>query len=270
MLFRAITFVSPVIRMKIDFKSDGHVHTALCLHATGSMEEYVKIAIDRGLEKLYFLEHLEAGINYFERTWLTDDDFSEYFREGHRLQGIYGDRLLIGLGVEVGYNPERAGEIVAKLAKYQWDRIAVSYHFMRVGNRHYNLVSRKYYNIEALGEQGVSKVVSDYFAVMLEAVETIPAEVVCHLDAVMRYHPQIKLESGHFRQIEEILDAMAAREMALEVNASGCRMRGEPFPAKEIIQEALRRNISLVAGSDAHRPEDVGSFADLAKIFQKA
>ncbi|MEN8142007.1 MAG: histidinol-phosphatase [Thermodesulfobacteriota bacterium] len=253
--------------MKIDLKTDGHVHTPLCLHATGSMEEYVKSAIDRGLERLYFLEHLEAGINYFERTWLTDDDFSEYFREGRRLRDIYGEHLYIGLGVEVGYNPERVQEIMTKLADYQWDRIAVSYHFMRIGERHYNLVSRKSYNLEALGEQGVSKVVSEYFSVMLEAVETIPAEVVCHLDAVMRYYPQVKLEAGHFRQIEEILDAMAVRGMALEVNASGCRMRGEPFPAREIIQEALRRNIPLAAGSDAHRPDDVGSFAALAELF---
>jgi histidinol-phosphatase (PHP family) len=138
---------------------------------------------------------------------------------------------------------------------------------MRVGDRHYNLVSLKPYNIDALGKQGVSRVVSDYFAVMLEAVETIPADVVCHLDAVMRYHPQIKIEASHFRQIEEILDVMAVRGMALEVNASGCRMRGEPFPAREIIQEALRRNISLAAGSDAHRPEDVGSFDALAELF---
>ncbi len=253
--------------MKIDLKTDGHVHTPLCLHATGDMEEYVRTAIDRGIEKLYFLEHLEAGINYFERTWLTEDDFREYFTEGRRLRDIYGENIFIGLGVEVGYNPERAGEIQAKLAGHHWDRIAVSYHFMRIDGQHYNLVSRKPYNIEALGRVGVSKVVSDYFGVMLEAVNTIPAEVVCHLDAVMRYHPQIKFERVHFRQIEEILDAMAVKGMALEVNASGCRMRGEPFPAMEIIQEALRRNITLVAGSDAHRAEDVGDFGTLANIF---
>lgn len=253
--------------MEIDLKTDGHVHTPLCLHASGSMEEYVKAAIERGIERLYFLEHLESGIKYFERTWLTEDDFREYFLEGRRLRDVYGEHLFIGLGVEVGYNPERVEEILAKLAHYQWDRVAISYHFMRVGDCHYNLVSRKPYNIDALGKKGVSKVVSDYFAVMLEAVETIPADVVCHLDAVMRYHPQIKLESIHFRQIQEILDAMAVRGMALEVNASGCRMRGEPFPAWEIIQEALLRNISLAAGSDAHRPEDVGSFDALAELF---
>ena len=72
--------------MQIDTSIDGHVHTRLCHHASGEMEEYVQTAIDRGLKKLVFLEHLEIGINYFESTWLTDDDFKIYFAEGKRLQ----------------------------------------------------------------------------------------------------------------------------------------------------------------------------------------
>jgi histidinol-phosphatase (PHP family) len=252
---------------KIDLKIDGHVHTAFCHHASGSMEAYVLAAIERGLEKLFFLEHLEIGINYFECTWLTREDFDDYFREGQRLRDYYGERLFVGLGVEVGYNPERSLEILERLSERAWDRVAVSYHFMKVGERHYNLVSRKSRNIATLGRLGVESVLSAYFDTMLEAVETVPAEVVCHLDAVMRYHPDVRLGRNHYRQIELILEAMVQRGMALEVNASGCRMRGEPFPARDIIMEAMRLNIPLVAGSDAHRPEDVGRFAKLAEIF---
>jgi histidinol-phosphatase (PHP family) len=252
---------------KIDLKSDGHVHTTLCHHASGSMEDYVLAAIDRGLASLYFLEHLEVGINYFECTWLTESDFARYFQEGWRLRELYGDRLFIGLGVEVGYNPERSAEILARLAEWPWDRVAVSYHFMRLGARHYNLVSRKPVNFETLGRLGLAAVLTAYFDTVLEAVETVPAEVVCHLDAAMRYHPDVRLAKSHYQQIDLILAAMARRGMALEVNASGCRIRGEPFPARDIIMAALRRNIPLVAGSDAHRPEDVGRFAPLAALF---
>jgi histidinol-phosphatase (PHP family) len=252
---------------KIDLKTDGHVHTSLCHHASGRMEDYVLAAIDQGLERLFFLEHLEVGINYFECTWLSRHDFGRYFQEGVRLREKYGERLFIGLGVEVGYNPERSQEILARLAERTWDRIAVSYHFMRVGDQHYNLVSRKSHNLEALGRLGVAKVVSAYFDTVLEAVETVPAEVVCHLDAVLRYHPDIRFDQTHQRQIELILAAMVERGMALEVNASGCRMRGEPFPAWDIILEAVRRNVPLVAGSDAHRPDDVGRFEMLAETL---
>ena len=70
----------------IDLKKDNHVHTRLCNHASGEMEEYVLAAIDRGLTSITFLEHLEEEIHYFERTWLTKDNFTCYFREGERLR----------------------------------------------------------------------------------------------------------------------------------------------------------------------------------------
>jgi histidinol-phosphatase (PHP family) len=234
------------------------------------MEEYVKAAIDRGLERLFFLEHLEVGINYFETTWLSDEDFDRYFEEGKRLQAKYRDQLFIGLGVETGYNPERVDEILVRLAARNWDRIAVSYHFMRVDDRHFNLVSRKPRNMDAFGKVGVEMVVSDYFDTVLAAVNNIPAGVVCHLDAVLRYHPEIHLREENYRQIELILNAMAERGMALEINASGCRMRDEPFPALAIIEEAVRRRVKLTAGSDSHRPEDVGDFSRLAECLKKS
>jgi histidinol-phosphatase (PHP family) len=198
---------------------------------------------------------------------LTRDDFDLYFSEGRRLRDKYRQQLFVGLGVEVGYNPERREELLAALAERDWDRVAISYHFMRVGDQHYNLLSRKEYNISALGKLGVDGVLSAYFDTLLEAVETVPAEVVCHLDAAMRYHPDVRLLESHRQQMRNILVAMAERGMALEVNSSGCRMRGEPFPGQDMIREAEGLNIPLVAGSDAHRPADVGSFEMLGRIF---
>lgn len=248
----------------LDLSIDGHVHTRLCRHAVGEMEDYVRVAQERGLKQLFFLEHLERGIDYFERTWLTEDDFDEYFRCGRELQEKYRGQLEIGLGVEVGYNPQQREELLSALAARKWARIGISYHFMAVAGLHYNLVSRRRENLDSLGELGVAKVLSAYFATLLEAVEVLPGHFVCHLDAAMRHHPEVRLESGHYHQIEEILAAMARRGMALEINASGLARRGQPYPAREIIAEAVRRGIPLTAGSDSHRPEDVGGFGELA------
>ena len=55
----------------------------------GEMEEYVVAAIAKGLEELVFLEHLECGIRYREATWLSEEDFAAYHREGQRLQQVY-------------------------------------------------------------------------------------------------------------------------------------------------------------------------------------
>jgi len=244
----------------IDTTVDGHLHTRLCHHARGEMEDYVLAAIDRGLNKIYFLEHLEVGINYFESTWLTDADFNYYHAEGKRLQDKYKGSLAIGLGVEVGYNPRYLEEIRQKLSRHAWDRIGISYHFLETDSGHYNMVSRKQVNIDALDQFGVDKAVSRYYQSLLEAVEKLPGHVLCHIDAVLRHHPRVLFTPQHYALIDKLLAAVARKDMALEVNTSGYKTRDEPYPSLAILKKAVKRKIPLVAGSDAHRPEDVGRY----------
>lgn len=246
----------------IDTTVDGHVHTRLCHHARGEMEDYVVSAIDRGLNKIFFLEHLEVDINYFESTWLTDADFDYYHAEGKRLQDKYKDIIAIGLGVEVGYNPRNLKQIRQKLARHAWDRIGISYHFFETNSRHYNMVSRKQVNVDTLDQFGVDKVINTYYQNLLEAVENLPGQVLCHIDAVLRHHPEVSFTTEHYDRIDKLLAAVAKKNMALEVNTSGYKTRDEPYPSLTILKKAVNRKIPLMAGSDAHRPEDVGRFFD--------
>jgi histidinol-phosphatase (PHP family) len=227
------------------------------------MEEYVHSAIDKGLNHIVFLEHMEAtGVNYFDTTWLTDQDFDDYFTEGQRLQKKYGDRLSIGLGVEVGYNANQHQELQDRLSRRSWDQVGVSYHFMPVQGQDFdlNLVSRQERNVRAIAETGCEEVLANYFNTLIEAVSILPGTLLCHLDAALRFQPDLLLTQGHWQQIEKLLDTVKAKKMALEINTSGFAIRGTPFPAPAIIQMAIARGIPLVAGSDAHRPEDVGRY----------
>jgi histidinol-phosphatase (PHP family) len=246
----------------IDTSIDGHVHTKLCHHASGEMEEYVLAAIDKGLRKLIFLEHLEVGINYFESTWLTEEDFEYYHEEGKRLQKKYLDNIEIGLGIEVGYNPKFLKEIQRRLALHAWDRIGISYHFLETDSDHLNMVSSKQVNIDALDQLGVHEVVKRYYKNLQEAVEKLPGLVLCHIDAVLRHHPNVVMTPEHDALIDELLDSVARNNMSLEVNTSGYRIKNEPSPSLDILRKAIKKNIPLVAGSDAHRPEDVGRHFD--------
>lgn len=253
--------------MKIDTSTDGHVHTRLCHHASGEMEEYVQTAVERGLKKLVFLEHLEIGINYFESTWLTEDDFKKYFQEGKLLQEKYHDTIAIGLGVEVGYNPKRVDDIISFLDKYTWDRIGVSYHYFEIDGEHFNVVSSRQSNMDAFSRYGADKVMHLYYEHLIKAVEVLPANVLCHLDAVLRYHPDVSFTNKHFEMIQDIFKVMAAKNIALEVNTSGFRLRDEPYPSPALLTEAEKHGITLVAGSDSHRPKDVARYFDRLDEF---
>lgn len=252
----------------IDILSDGHVHTRLCNHAVGEMEEYVKSAISRGLHRIIFLEHVEKGIDYQETTWLTDTDLIYYREEGRRLQAEYEGQIELGLGIELGYNPEARAEIMAWLAEHDqvWDRIGISCHFLRLPEtgRHLNLLSRKQENIALARRAGTDSLLERYFTTLIEGVELLPGNVLCHLDAALRFVDGLTFSDRHLALIDRLLRAVSQKGMALEVNSSGFRIRGEPFPRRFIIEKAVGLGIPLTAGSDAHRPQDVGNrFSDL-------
>jgi histidinol-phosphatase (PHP family) len=248
--------------VEIDCTVDGHVHTRLCHHATGEMEEYVLAGIGCGLRKLVFLEHFEVGINYVESTWLTAEDFQYYQAEGERLREKYRDRIEVGLGIEVGFNPDFIEETIAFLASYPWDRIGISHHFFHWNGRHYNMVSRKSGNLTVLEQVGVDRVADRYFSTLKTAVEVLPGTVLCHLDAVLRHHPQMKITRAHEEAMAEILHLARSKNMALEVNTSGYPQRNRPYPDPAQIRVAVELGIPLAAGSDAHRPDQVGRFFD--------
>ena len=251
----------------IDTSIDGHVHTELCHHAVGTMEEYVQAAVAGGLKKIVFLEHLESGIGYFESTWLEEHDFEFYHAEGKRLQEKYAGRIAIDLGVEVGYNPARRQNILDRLQRHQWDRIGVSYNFVGIDGSILNVVSRKQVNIQGIAEAGIDRVITAYLQGLHKAVESLPGNVVCHIDAVARHNPGVNFSEKHLAIFDRLLDLIAARGMALEVNTSGFAHRNEPYPGCWLVARAMRRNIPLVAGSDSHRPDEVGRFFDQLPEF---
>jgi histidinol-phosphatase (PHP family) len=246
----------------INTSIDGHVHTKFCHHASGEMEEFILAAVNRNLRKIIFLEHLEVGIDYFESTWLSENDFYSYHEQGKHLQEKYKNIIEIGLGIEVGYNPKSLEEIQRRLALHSWDRIGISYHFLETDSGHLNMVSSKQINIDRLDEYGVDKVAQRYYSDLKDAVEKLPGQVLCHIDAVLRHHPNVTLTPEHYGLIDELLDAVARKKIAIEVNTSGYRTKNEPYPSVALLKKAIERNIPLVAGSDAHRPEDVGRYFD--------
>lgn len=255
--------------MLINPLSDGHIHTAYCHHAVGEMEEYVVSAIEKGLKEIFFLEHMEEGIEAERKTWLTEEDFDKYFADGLRLREKYCDKITIGLGVEVGFNPTHVESLLARIHRRSWDRIGVSLHFFRYQHSqpHLNLVSKRDPHLARLSLTEAAAIERDYYQQLQKAVELLPGTVVCHVDGVLRYYPRRHELEPPWDQIDTLLDAIAEKGVALEVNTSGLAIRNEVFPSKKILQKALAKKIPLIAGSDAHKPEDIGYGFDSLNTF---
>ncbi len=261
---------SPFLQQHI-FTQDHHIHTSLCNHARGEMEEYVQAAIARNLTHITFLEHMEQGIVWDRKIWLDESDFDLYFEEGIRLQKQYCSRLTIKLGVECGYNPDESKTILKRLNTRKWDEIGISCHFLKRNDRerHLNIFSRNTSGIAYMQSTAGSSLWSQYFEHLQEAVRILPGTFLTHLDGAFRHIPELKLESSHFRQIETLLHLVKEKGMALEINTSGLRIRNEQFPSTRILAMAREMNIPLQLGSDAHKPNDVGAgFANCKHVLQ--
>jgi len=255
---------------KLNTRSDGHVHTKLCLHASGEMEEYVQAAISKNLQEIIFLEHMEEGIDAPYRSWLTEEDFDIYFKEIERLKLKYSTVISIKAGVELGYNPHCHDKLLARLKKRNWDKIALSYHFYAVeGARHINLLSRMEDNHARAREIGVDNLLERYFSDLTQAIETIPAVVLCHLDAALRHLPETDIPGKHMDAVLKLLRAVKSKGIKVEINTSGFTYRNDPFPAKTILQAAKDLDLQYVLGSDAHNPKDVGRFFNEAEELFK-
>ncbi len=245
---------------------DSHIHTRLCRHATGEMEEYVQAAIHQGLNKIIFLEHMEEGIQYdLGRTWLTEEDFDQYFYEGERLRCEYQGKIEIGLGVECGFNPDCAELLKARLGKRHWDQIGISCHYLKIAGMpdHLNMFSRREANILLARQIGTEKILDRYFAILIEAVQSLPGTMLCHLDAALRYVPEITLTNYHYKLIDQLLQAVRLNGMSVEINSSGFAIRQEQFPNKQVLDMAKSYDIPFVFGSDAHKPTDIGRYFNL-------
>lgn len=257
-----VSEIVPVL--PLDLSRDGHVHTSWCRHAVGTMEEYVLAALERGLTGLMFLEHFEAGINAPRRTWLTSEDFARYREEGRRLRRLYAGRIEIGLGVEVGYNPRELEATKKFLAVNSWDQIGISCHFLEIAGRHYNLLSSDRQTLAVFDAYGIEKALGAYFKLLAEAVELLPGNVLCHLDAALRHHPGIApalSAQSSTSALDRIFQVMAAKGTALEVNTSGfIHHRRQAYPSSDLLARAAVHRLPLCLGSDAHQPKEVGRF----------
>lgn len=202
---------------------------------------------------------MEEGIKTSRITWLTESDFDLYFDEGNLLKEKYRNTIEIGLGVEVGYNPSHEAELLERLKRRTWDHVGISchFHYDRKNNAHRNLVSRRDENVLGLSADEANVLIRDYFTNLGRAVDVIPGDMVCHLDAVLRFHPNREVTILPWDLIDILLEKIKTKGIALEINTSGIPIRKQPFPCRQIITKAIGKGIPLLASSDAHRPEDV-------------
>lgn len=229
---------------------DYHIHTPLCNHAVGTMKEYAEAAVRKGLGGICFLDHLIIN-GPGRRNSMKPEEIEGYISEIKNLRNNFRGKLEIYAGLEIDFQPEYADIIIDIVSRYPFDAIGSSVHFIEG----LNIASRREAaSLTPKEEQGLAEAYFDRMASMLDYDYY---DIVCHFDIFKKTGRTIPdfLES----RIEEIIDRIAIKEIAVELNTAGWdHPAGECYPGRRIIEKMVRRNIPFVFSSDAHRPEETG------------
>jgi histidinol-phosphatase (PHP family) len=229
---------------------DYHIHTALCKHAEGEMEEYVEAAIAQGITEICFTDHMPLPNNFDIEHRMSFKEMETYLENIERCKEEYKE-INILTGIEADYLEGEETFLENFLKQYDFDMVIGSVHFIKKWGDSGWVFSYEY------TEDTVQQQYSDYFDCVLKCIQTGLFDVMGHLDIIKRLNnPVLKT---NYSQVEEALEAIKSQNMSIELNTSGWRkFIEETYPAPEILDMVVEKEIPVILSSDAHKPEQVG------------
>ncbi len=236
---------------------DYHVHTSLCNHANGTMEQYVLRAIDIGLEEVCFLDHLTLHEKGRSKS-MSPGELPFYFHAARHLAAKYKRSIQVKVGLEVDIIPEYIDQIKKIITPFAFDVIAGSVHFIE----DVNIVSTK--GIDPRRELlGIDYICRKYLENLDVMLDSGMLDMICHLDVVKKFGHR---PPAHFdEKFDEILSKISYKKIIVELNTSGYNHAASEFyPATPLLKKCREKKIHITLGSDAHRPDSVGQHYDKA------
>lgn len=241
--------------------ADYHLHTKFCHHATGEMEEYVRVAVEKGLTEIGFADHAPASDGYDPAHRMDLSRFPEYVERIQRLRDEF-THMPIRLGIETDFYPGFESYLEGFLQNFPVDYVVGSVHFIDG----LFVLMREGLNFS---KERKRQLVRRYFTLVENGVRSGFVDVVGHLDLVKWIFPEMREEIRDAGC--DVLNIVAEEGVVLELNTSGARkIPGEVYPGPDLLQVAHRLGIPMCLGSDAHTPEEVGAhFNDAVVLLEE-
>jgi histidinol-phosphatase (PHP family) len=236
---------------------DYHMHTRFSADGQASLADMCAAALQCGLREVCFTEHVdwapwEAAEAHFNPA--------AYVSAAQHCQSEFADRLSVRIGLELGEPHLAADRIKDLLEAWPFDFLLGSAHWIDQSGIYMSDV----YQVHA-----PEHVEREYFLRVLELAEAGEFDSLGHLDLVRRYRPK---ELGafdtlaHAEAIRAILQTLVRRDKAFEINTSPLR-RGLDATCPDLTVLRWYKELGgekLTVGSDAHRPDQVGTGFEVA------
>ena len=231
-------------------RTNFHTHTFRCRHASGTGEEYVKEALNKGLDILGFSDHAPfPDIDFGMRMPFCE--LKEYSDEVDRLKKEYNHRLKIYKGLEIEYHECHLPYYHELFEKYGMDFLLLGEHIYRSPEGEYknifNAASTKDYLL--------------YADEVCRAIETGLFACIAHPDVM--FINGFDWDENCKEACRRIVECSQKHNAVLELNANGIR-RGKriysdglryPYPHEYFLRLVKESGIRVIVGSDCHIPE---------------
>ncbi len=235
-------------------------------HTTGSdgelkPEDWIKIGIEKKFDVLGIAGHYHFPAGF--RNWGNEFYSDEHYKELKNLKKKYENKIEVLVNVEFDCLEDYKKWINGEATKRKYDYRFISVHFIKVGKEYLPLdYSEKNFQKMIKDIGGIKKLVKIYYSSLRNAIKTGCFDVVGHLDIIKIWNKDKKYFSGqenwYKKEIQKTLKLIKKKNMKVDFNTAGLRNPcNEQYPSLDILKEIKKREIPLLIGTDAHKPEEL-------------
>ncbi len=241
-----------------------HSHTQFC-DGRAPMEEMALAAIAAGFTHYGFSPHSPVPIE--SPCNMKAADVEAYLGEVARIKALYGDKCRFYAGMEIDRLGPDWGPGHEYFRNLPLDYRIGSVHFIESQDGvltdidgHFDSFRRK---MEETFHGDIRYVVETFFEQSVAMVEAGGFDIIGHLDKVglnaSLYSPGIEDKAFYKAHLARLTETVAASGVIVELNTKAYKEHGRMFPRPSTLRELMRRGVSVIVNSDAHRPECVNA-----------
>ena len=220
-------------------KANYHAHTWRCKHAYGTEREFIEAAIELGMERFGFSDHIPCPYkNGFVSGIRMGMEQAEEYRDCIRnLQKEYAGQIRILVGFEAEYIPEFFDEQMEMFDRLHFDYLILGQHFL-------GCEETGPYTGTPTGDENRIRA---YVDLVIEAAKKHRFLYVAHPD-IMNYNG---MDSVYDWEMTRLCQALHELDIPLEMNILGMGT-DKQYPSERFFRIAGAVGNRVVLGLDAH------------------
>lgn len=250
---------------------DSHMHLEYGPLDKSYVMEFVNEAIEKGLDEIHILDHSHRFIEFepmyedlkkieVQKIWLENkkmkfkDNLLDYV---NLMEEIKKDNLPINIkyGLEICYTPQNKEFIKDVLKPYKFEFLVGAIHSID------GILYDMNFSKEILWDKfDTNQIYKRYYELVMDLIESDLFSQLAHPDTIklFNYYPTYDLKDAYNLMAKKLNE----HHMLAECN-TGCYYRYNHKDlglSDELLEILLKNNVEIITASDAHHPNDVGSY----------